>query len=279
MDTSVDAETFCLPDPGAYSRPVRLSIAAPAYNEADALRGVMEGWLDYLRTLDSVAEFEIVVCNDGSRDSTGAILNELARTHREVRPLHFPVNQGAAAALTAAIAATRFEWVLLIDADGQFPISNLAAMLAAVRQQRVPAAIGIRQKKDRLVAQFGTASSAFVCKLIHRSAIRDFNSAFKLVWGPLLRSLDFEARGMNYSTEVTSRLLEARVPIAQLAIEHRPRVAGTSNMRLVRGAVDRFLFVSYIAVRQVLLGSGVLRRPLSWREAEPSLRSNNGALQ
>ena len=156
--------------------------------------------------------------------------------------------------------------MLLIDADGQFPITNLAAMLAAVRAQRVPAAIGIRQKKDRRFARFGTASSALVCNLVHRSAIRDFNSAFKLVWGPLLRALDFEARGMNYSTEVTSRLLEAGVPITQLAIEHRPRAAGASNMKLFRGAVDRLLFVTYIALRQALLGTGVLRRPLSLHE-------------
>jgi len=264
--TRPNAELPLLPDRAAYARPVRLSVAAPAFNEAGALRAVIEGWLDYLTHLEGLAEFEIVVCNDGSRDATGAILDTLARERHEVRPLHFAVNQGAAAALTAAIAATRFDWVLLIDADGQFPITNLAAMLAAVRAQRVPAAIGIRQKKDRRFARFGTASSALVCNLVHRSAIRDFNSAFKLVWGPLLRALDFEARGMNYSTEVTSRLLEAGVPITQLAIEHRPRAAGASNMKLFRGAVDRLLFVTYIALRQALLGTGVLRRPLSLHE-------------
>ena len=165
---------------------------------------------------------------------------------------------GAAAALTAAIAATRFEWVLLIDSDGQFLIANLPAMLAASRQNRAPAAIGVRVKKDRLFARFGSASSAMVCNLLHRSAIRDFNSAFKLVWGPLLRALDFEAKGMNYSTEIASRLLESGVPIA-----HRPRQAGVSHMKLIRGARDRLLFVTYIALRQMLLGSGVLRRPLS----------------
>ena len=258
-----NTEAPLLPDAAAYQQPVRLSVAAPAFNEAGAIRAVVEGWLDYLSHLEGLAEFEIVICDDGSRDGTGALLDALARERREVRPLHFAVNQGAAAALTTAIAATRFDWILLIDSDGQFPIENLAPMLAAVRAQRVPAAIGIRQKNDRRLARFGTASSAFVCNLAHRSAIRDFNSAFKLVWGPLLRALDFEAKGMNYSTEVTSRLLEAGVPIAQLAIVHRPRMAGTSNMKLFRGAMDRLLFVAYIALRQALLATGVLRRPLS----------------
>ncbi len=262
-DSHCGVRSCYLPDAAAYQGPVRLAIAAPAFNEAGALREVVREWIDYLRQLDSIGEFEIVVCNDGSRDATGAILDELAREYPQVRPIHFPQNQGAAAALTAAIAATRLDWVLLIDADGQFPIANLELMLAEVRRRRVPAAIGVREKKDRLLARFGTASSALICNLLHHSSIRDFNSAFKLVWGPLLRALDFEAKGMNYSTEVTSRLLESGVPIAEVAIDHRPRSVGVSNMKLLRGARDRLLFVTYIALRQMLLESGVLRRPLS----------------
>jgi dolichol-phosphate mannosyltransferase len=258
------AGSSLIPDAAAYERPLRLSVAAPAFNEAGAIRTVIEGWLDYLRHLDELAEFEIVVCNDGSHDTTGAILDVLAREHHQLHPLHFAVNKGAAVALTKAISATRFDWVLLIDSDGQFPISNLAALLAAVRAQRVPAAIGIRQqKKDRVFARFGSASSSLICNLVHRSAIRDFNSAFKLVWGPLLRALNLEAKGMNYSTELTSRLLESGVGIAQLVIEHKPRTSDATNMKLVRGVVDRLLFVAYIALRQVLLRTGVLRRPLS----------------
>jgi dolichol-phosphate mannosyltransferase len=252
-----------LPEGTAYQGPVRLSLAAPAFNEAGALRDVVLEWVDYLRRSSVIDEFEIVVCNDGSADATGAILDALARELPEVRPLHFAENQGAAAALTAAIAATRLDWVLLIDADGQFPIANLAAMLAEVRRCRAPAAIGVRAKKDRFFARFGSASSALICNLLHRSSIRDFNSAFKLVWGPLLRAFDFEAKGMNYSTEITSRLLESGVPIVEVAIEHRPRSAGVSHMKMLRGARDRLLFVTYIALRQMLLGSGVLRRPLS----------------
>jgi glycosyltransferase involved in cell wall biosynthesis len=252
-----------IPDPADYMIPIRLAVAAPAYNEAEALRAVVTEWLDYLRGHPSVADFEVVICNDGSSDATGTILDELARDNHEVRPVHFTVNQGAAAALAAAIGATRFEWVLLTDADGQFPIENLDAMLAGACGQRKPAAIGIRQKKDNCFARFGTSSSALVCNLIYRSAIGDFNSAFKLVWGPLLRALALETRGMNYSAEVTSRLLEAGVPIAQVAIDHRPRAAGVSHMKLMRGARDRILFVAYLAMRRAMIGCGVLRRPLS----------------
>lgn len=251
-----------LPTPDAFSAPIRLSLAAPAFNEAEGIRLVVESWHQYLAAQKHIQDFEIVVCNDGSRDATGVILNQLASEYPEIRPIHFEQNQGAAAALTAAIGATTLDWVLLTDSDGQFPIDNTSQMLREVRRLQVPAAIGIRQKKASLFARLGTSSSALVCNLFHGSSVRDFNSAFKLVWGPLLRSLNFEAKGMNYSTEVTSRLLECGIPIVEVDIEHRPRLTGNSNMKILRGAFDRLLFVAHLGMRQLLFKTGVLRRPL-----------------
>jgi dolichol-phosphate mannosyltransferase len=242
------------------STPIRLSVAAPAYNEAAGIEAVIAEWHGFLSALDDVAEFEIVICNDGSKDATGNILDRLILQYPQLRPLHFAANQGAAAALTAAIAATHGDWVLLLDSDGQFPIANLAGMMSALRGGGL-AAIGIRQKKDVAFAQFGSWASGLVCNLVHGSRLKDFNSAFKLVWGPTLRGLGLEARGMNYSTEVTSRLLERGIVPIEVKIEHRPRMTGTSSMRLVRGAAHRFLFVTYIALRQLLLRLGILTRP------------------
>jgi glycosyltransferase involved in cell wall biosynthesis len=244
------------------SAPITLSVAAPAYNEAAGIEAIVEGWCGFLAASRDVSSFEIVICNDGSKDETGAILDRLAARHPQLRPLHFARNQGAAAALNAAIAATTGDWVLLIDSDGQFPIENLPDMLAALRTGGGHAAIGIRQKKDVPFAQFGSWASGLVCNLLHGSHVRDFNSAFKLVGGPTLRRLGLEARGMNYSTEVTSRLLECGIALTEVHIEHRPRATGVSSMKLIRGAAHRFLFVSYIALRQLLLRLGVLSRPI-----------------
>lgn len=243
------------------SNPIRLSVAAPAYNEVGGIETVVSGWQTFLSTCPDVADFEIVICNDGSRDATGAVLDKLAAIHPQIKPIHFPRNQGAAAALNAAIAATTRDWVLLIDSDGQFPIDNLPVMLAALRRDGGLAAIGIRQKKDVPFARFGSWASGLVCNIVHGSHVRDFNSAFKLVWGARLRTLRLEAKGMNYSTEVTSRLLECGVTPVEVTISHQPRIAGVSNMKLVRGAAHRFLFVFYIALRQLLLRLGVISPP------------------
>jgi hypothetical protein len=246
------------------SLPIRLSVAAPAYNEAEGLEAVIADWHAFLVAQSAVAEFEIVICNDGSKDATGDILDRLTLSYPQLRPLHFASNQGAAAALNAAIAATKGDWILLMDSDGQFAIQNLPDMLAALERSGGPAsdclaAIGIRKKKDAAFAQFGSWASGLVCNLVHGSRLKDFNSAFKLVWGPTLRGLGLEAKGMNYSTEVTSRLLERGIVPVEVQSTHRPRTTGVSSMKLLRGAATPFSFRALYRPAPLLL-----RLAISW---------------
>ena len=98
------------------SGPVRLSVAAPAFNEAEGIASIVADWHDFLSS-QALADFEIVICNDGSTDETGVILDRLVSNFPRLRPLHFGTNQGAAAALNAAIAATNGDWVLLLDSE------------------------------------------------------------------------------------------------------------------------------------------------------------------
>lgn len=240
----------------------RISLAAPAYNEAEGIVAVVEAWIAHLRGHPRIEAFEIVICNDGSKDNTGPVLDSLAAKHPEMRPVHFAVNQGAAAALANAIRNTQLDWVLLIDSDGQFPIENVDPAMEAVQQSGARAVIGVRERKaDSLAARFGTWSSGWLCNRFHGTKLRDFNSAFKLLDGGLVRSLSLEAKGLNYSTDVTSRVLEHGVAFAEIPVTHSKRLTGTSSMKVVRGAIHRFLFVGMVGYRQLLFKWNVLQRP------------------
>ena len=238
-----------------------LSIAAPAYNEQEGITHVVDGWLDHLRACNSIGSFEIVVCNDGSRDRTRELLDHKAQESPEVRPVHLERNCGAAVALSTAIRHTRGDWVLLIDSDGQFPIANLERLLAAVEEQGTLGAMGVRvTKQNSLFTRFGSWSSGALCNWFHGSRYRDFNSALKLVNGGVLRALHLEVRGLNYSTEITSKLLEHGVRLAEVEIEHLPRVRGASSLKTLRGSLERFVFVLYIGLRQLLFRLRVLEK-------------------
>ncbi|MEV7807004.1 glycosyltransferase family 2 protein [Microbispora sp. NPDC088329] len=249
------------------SAAVNISVAAPAYNEADTIAAVVSEWQDYLDGNPAVGEWEIVVCDDGSGDATGEILAALRARCPRLVVVTFERNRGAGAAIAAAIAHTRLDWVVLLDSDGQFPIANLDRILPRVQAGNAWAFSGARiRKADGLAYRWGSAASGAVSNLLHRTRYRDFNSIFKVVYGPLFRSLPLESAGMNCSTEITARVAEMGHEWVEIPIEHRERGGGTRGWRYWRGARDRALFVAYLGYRHWLLRRGVLRRP---EPAEP----------
>jgi len=238
-----------------------ISIAAPAYNEGENISPLVERWVEYLQARFKPEDYEIVVCNDGSGDNTGDLLRELASRHLSVKPCHHAKNQGAAAALTTAIQNTTKDWVLLLDSDGQYPIENLELFSKAIAHRNSPAYIGFRpHKADSAFARFGSWASGWCCNLFHGTRYRDFNCALKLVDGTLLRGLCLEAKGLNYSTEISSKILERGVAMEEVEVLHQPRGKGRSSRTLIRGTLHRLLFVVYIGFRQLLLRAGLLQR-------------------
>jgi glycosyltransferase involved in cell wall biosynthesis len=242
------------------NKPITLSIASSAFNEEDFIEEIVKSWVKFLlaqRIL--IKKFEIIICNDGSTDGTANVLKRLGRKYRQVRPIHLTHNQGAAAALSIAISKTKYDWVLLLDSDGQFPIENFSLLWKVLVKSKAYSVIGIRQKNDSFFARFGTYSSGILCNMFHNSRIKDFNSALKLSWGPLLRSFNFEAKGMNYSTEITSSLLRAKVKLAQANSIHIRRVGGKSKIKLFRDVAHRLLFVLFLGLKIFLTSIKVLK--------------------
>lgn len=240
-----------------------VSIAAPAYNEAAHIAATVTEWREYLAGHPAIGDWEIVVCNDGSTDATRTILASLQEECPELVVVDLDRNRGAGAAIAAAIAHTRLPWVVLLDSDGQFPIANLDRFTAPILAGDGLAFSGARVRKaDRLAYRWGSAASGAVSNLLNGTRYRDYNSIFKVVSGPLLRSLPLESGGMNCSTEITARVGELGHRWVEIPIEHRERAGGVRGWRFWRGAVDRALFVVYLGLRQRLLRRGALRMPL-----------------
>src|ERR687889_57076 len=101
-----------------------LSIVIPAYNEAASIAATVE---DALRIGAQVArELEVIVCNDGSRDETSKILRAIGDPR--VRVLDRQVNRGIEASMRALYAHAQHEWVFLMSADRQWPMTSLVEL-------------------------------------------------------------------------------------------------------------------------------------------------------
>lgn len=111
---------------------VRFSVVIPVFNEEEVLpetyrrlTGVMEGLSE---------PYELIFVNDGSRDRSPEILDDLARKDPRVRVIHFSRNFGHQAAITAGMDYARGEAVIVIDADLQDPPEVIPEMVAKWRE-------------------------------------------------------------------------------------------------------------------------------------------------
>ena len=90
----------------------KATLVVPCHNEGDNVRDTV----GYLAAQD-YPDFEIIAINDGSRDNTGSILDELTTVYPQLRVLHFPKNQGKAMGLCMAALASNSEYLICIDGD------------------------------------------------------------------------------------------------------------------------------------------------------------------
>lgn len=111
---------------------VVLSIVVPVFNEEAVLP---ETYRRLTAVMEKLKEpYELLFVNDGSKDKSGVILEELAQKDRRVRVVHFARNFGHQAAITAGMDYARGEAVVVIDADLQDPPEVILEMVAKWRE-------------------------------------------------------------------------------------------------------------------------------------------------
>ncbi|MFG6468781.1 glycosyltransferase family 2 protein [Roseateles sp. BYS87W] len=104
-----------------------VSVLLPAYNCAATLADAAESILQ-----QTLADFELIIVNDGSTDDTAAVLDDLAARDPRVRPVH-QRNGGIVNALNAALAVARGEFVARMDGDDRSHPERFAVQVAHLR--------------------------------------------------------------------------------------------------------------------------------------------------
>lgn len=211
---------------------VYLSIVLPVYNEAGNLVALSA---EIARMLDALGKTaEVILVDDGSLDASYAVIKEIAAKDARFRGLRFGRNFGQTAALSAGINASSGEFIALLDADGQNDPADIPRLLKKADEGYDVVSGWRRDRKDDFFTR--TLPSQVANWLIGRVTgvkIHDYGCTLKIyrrdclasfkIYGEMHRFLAAFAGGMG-----------AR--IAELEVNHRPRVSGKSKVGLERTA-------------------------------------------
>jgi len=124
-----------------------LSIVIPCFNEEACLTVLHERLTKAARS-EMKDDYEIVLINDGSRDSTWPMMRDLAANDPHVVAVNLSRNHGHQLALTAGLDLCRGDNILIIDADLQDPPELLGPMLDAMRTQDADVVYGVRRSRS-----------------------------------------------------------------------------------------------------------------------------------
>lgn len=207
------------------TKPFRLSIVVPSYNEQSTLFEV----LDTLLSLDIPGKgLEIIVVDDGSTDATQSLLDSLDDS-RLVKIQH-PTNLGKGAAVRTGIAAAKGSHLLIFDADHEYDVSDIPRLVTPILSGRAEVVYGNRMSgfgtvHPSLWHSVGNKLMTLLANVLFSSAISDLHTCLKLVPMPLLKSFDLDEGGFGLDTEISAEVLRAgfrpfEVPISYVGRSH-----------------------------------------------------------
>lgn len=216
-------------DPGvAPQRVARLSYFFPAHNEEANVAGLVEEALAVLPTLAET--FEIIVVNDGSRDGTREIADELTARHPGVvRAVHHPKNRGYGGALRSGFGAARYDLVAFTDGDRQFQVVDLGRLTARFAEPDTPDVVaGYRvTRADPLIRTIYAKAYRLANRIFFGLRVTDVDCACKLFRSEALAGMRVESEGAFFSAELLIKLKAAGRSTVEVGVPHYPRTAGS----------------------------------------------------
>jgi glycosyltransferase involved in cell wall biosynthesis len=229
-----------------------LSVFFPAYNDAPSLPALIGKTFEVLER--HVADYEVVVVNDGSRDETADVLDELRRAHMPyLRVITHAENRGYGGALRSGLGAAKKEFVFYTDGDGQYDVGELPGLLAMVGP-----ATGLvngykMERQDPVHRIWIGRLYNFCARLLFRIRIRDIDCDYRLIRRALLDEIHLTSTSGTICVELVRKLELSGCEVKEIGVRHYPRLHGKSQFFRVRSLANTFSQLLRLWVRLVVL--------------------------
>jgi glycosyltransferase involved in cell wall biosynthesis len=223
--------------------PNKLSISAffPAYNDGGTIPSMVMTVRMALRELTD--DYEIIVVNDGSKDHTGLLLDEMARLYPdEVRIVHHPQNRGYGGALRSGFASATKEWIFYTDGDAQYDPRELKKLVEVVAPE-VDLINGWKiERHDPLHRIIIGRIYQYIIKLAFGLKLKDVDCDFRLMRRVIFDKVELTSDSGVICVELMKKIQDAGFSLTETPVHHFHRAYGKSQFfnypRLIRVARD-----------------------------------------
>ena len=207
-----------------------ISVVVPVFNEEANVAELVE------RVGATLAgrEFEMIVVDDGSRDSTAEALAGLAGSRAWLKPLYMIRNYGQSAALQAGFDAAGGDIIVTLDGDLQNDPADIPGLLKLLDEQPdIDVISGWRKdRQDKALSRKIPSQIAnFVISRVTGVQLHDYGCSLKLYRAQVIRDLKVYGELHRF---IPALAADVGAKIVEVPVRHHPRMRGESKYGIDR---------------------------------------------
>lgn len=230
-----------------------ISVVIPLLNEEESLPELTE-WIVRVMN-ENRFTYEILYIDDGSRDNSWKLIEDLALRNSYVKGIKFRRNYGKAAALNTGFQAASGDVVITMDADMQDSPDEIPELYRMIREDGYDLVSGWKKKRyDPITKTIPTKFYNWSTRRMSGIKLHDFNCGLKAYKSEVTKNIDVYGEMHRYIPVIAKWAGFAR--IGEKIVTHRKRKYGSTKYGL-----DRFL-KGYLDLLSITFVSKFGKRPM-----------------
>jgi glycosyltransferase involved in cell wall biosynthesis len=217
---------------------IHVSIVVPLFNEAESLPE-LDAWIQQV-AINNNLNYEVVYVDDGSKDGSWNVIEELALKNSAVRGIKFQRNYGKSAALQKGFEAVNGRVVITMDADLQDSPEEIPELYRMIVEDDFDVVSGWKQKRyDPISKTLPTKIYNWAARRLTGIYLHDFNCGLKAYKKEVVKSIEIYGDMHRYIPPLAK--YAGFNKIGEKVVQHQSRKYGVSKFglnRFVNGPLD-----------------------------------------
>jgi glycosyltransferase involved in cell wall biosynthesis len=251
------------------SKPL-VSIVLPAYNEAAILTANVSAICDYIVALTDDYDWEVLIINDGSKDNTGILADQLALKYPMVKVLHHVVNLNLGNSLQTGFIHSKGDYVISMDLDLSYSVDHIDALLQTIittQAELVLASPYMKGGKVTAVPFTRKIMSKWVNWLMSLSSqekYHTFTCMVRAYKGSFIRSLNLKTKDYEINPEIIYKSMILRARIVEIpahldwSLQKKIGKGRVSSLKIFKGVKSGLMASFILRPYRYFLGVGAL---------------------
>lgn len=203
----------------------KIAISIPVYNDSSTIEALV---LKSNTVLSSLTDrYQILVINDGSKDNTSQVLENIRQTIPQLKIYDHKINLGFGKTIKEVYTLPESEWVIFIPGDGQIMPSELLKLYTYTKNNEF--ILGYRKlRQDLFVRKFNSWCYNWIISIFAGRRVHDVNSV-ALLKRDALKDIQLYSASAFIHAEIFLKLMRKGVSFIEVEIEHKPRLYGRGS--------------------------------------------------